>query len=71
MGMSTQQVTQSTEGTLAIDLIDRSRNQLVWEAAATGRVTDKVRENLEEVANAAVEDMFVQYPLPSGAIPAP
>ena len=71
MGMSTTSVTQTTEGTLAIDLIDVRRNQLVWEAAATGRVTDKVRENLEEVANAAVTDMFARYPVPSGAIPAP
>jgi hypothetical protein len=71
MGMSTTSVTQTTEGTLAIDLIDVRRNQLVWEAAATGRVTDKVRENLEEVANAAVTDMFARYPVPSGAIPVP
>ena len=71
MGMSTQQVTQTTEGTLAIDLIDRTRNQLIWEAAATGRVTDKVRENLEEVSHAAVADMFAQFPVPPGAIPAP
>jgi hypothetical protein len=70
-GMSTTSVTQTTEGTLAIDLIDANRNQLIWEAAATGRVTDKVRENLEEVSNAAVADMFERFPLPSGAIPAP
>jgi hypothetical protein len=70
-GMSTTSVTQTTEGTLAIDLIDTKRNQLIWEAAATGRVTDKVRENLEEVSNAAVADMFERFPLPSGAIPAP
>jgi len=38
---------------------------------STGRVTDKVRENLEEVSNAAVADMFVKFPLPPGAIPAP
>ncbi len=71
MGVSTTSVTQTTEGTLAIDLIDVRRKQLVWEAAATGRVTDKLRENLEDVANAAVADMFARYPVPSGAIPEP
>ena len=68
MSASTTTVTQTTEGTLAIDLIDVRRKQLVWEAAATGRVTDKLRENLEAVANAAVEDMFARYPVPAVAI---
>ncbi len=71
MSASTTTVTQTTEGTVAIDLIDVRRKQLVWEAAATGRVTDKLRENLEGVANAAVADMFARYPVPSGATPAP
>jgi len=45
--------------------------RLAQPLAATGRVTDKARENLEEVANAAVADMFARYPVPSGAIPVP
>jgi hypothetical protein len=63
MGMSTTQVTQSTEGTAAIDVIDRARNQLVWEAAATGRVTDKTRDNLESVVQSAIADMFKRFPV--------
>jgi len=63
MGMSTQQVTQSTEGTAAIDVIDRKKNQLVWEAAATGRVTDSTRQNLEPVVQQAVADMFARFPV--------
>jgi len=63
MGMSTTSVTQTTEGTLAIDFIDIRRNQLVWEAAATGRVTDKVRDNLQAVATSAVADMFARFPV--------
>lgn len=70
MGMSTTSVTQTTEGTLAIDLIDIRRNQLIWEAAATGRVTDKVRDNLEAVATAAVKDMFARFPVQPETIPA-
>jgi len=64
MGMSTTQVTQSTEGTAAID---RARNQLVWEAAATGRVTDKTRDNLESVVRTAIADMFKRFPVPETA----
>jgi hypothetical protein len=64
MGMSTTTVTQTTEGTVAIDVIDRKRNQLVWEAAATGRVTDKTRENLQYVVPEVVSEMFEKYPVP-------
>ena len=34
-------VTQYTEGTLNIDLIDNARDILVWEGAAVGRMKDK------------------------------
>ena len=63
MGMSTQQVTQTTEGTVAIDVIDRKKNQLVWEAAAVGRVTDKTMNNLGPVVQTAVVDMFARFPV--------
>lgn len=63
MGMSTQQVTQTTEGTVAIDVIDRKKNQLVWEAAAVGRVTDKTMNNLGPVVQTAVVDMFAKFPV--------
>jgi hypothetical protein len=70
MGMSTTQVTQTTEGTAAIDVIDRAHNQLVWEAAASGRVTEETRENLESVVQIAIADMFARFPVPEIA-PAP
>ena len=57
----------STEGTAAIDVIDRARNQLVWEAAATARVTDKTRDNLESVVGTAIADMFKRFPVPETA----
>jgi len=62
MSMSTTEVVQRTEGTIGIDIIDASINQLVWEGAATGRVTDSVRQNIEQVARDAVADMFLQFP---------
>jgi len=64
MGVSTTTVTQSTEGTVAIDVIDRQRNQVVWEAAATGRVTEETRENLQSVVPIVVGELFEKYPVP-------
>ncbi len=62
MSMSTTEVVQRTEGTVAVDIVDASRNQLVWEGAATARVTDSMRQNLEQTLSNAVADMFMQFP---------
>jgi len=62
MSMSTTEVVQRTEGTVAIDIIDASRQQLVWEGAASGRVTDRVRENRAEAVNVAVRDILARFP---------
>lgn len=62
MSMSTTEVVQRTEGTIAVDIIDAARNELVWEGAASGRVTDSVRQNIEQVSNDAIADIFVQFP---------
>ncbi len=64
MGVSTTSVTQTTEGTVAIDVIDRKRKQVVWEAAATGRVKEETRENLQTVVPIVIEELFEQYPIP-------
>jgi len=62
MSMGTPTVTQQTQGTLAVDLVDAGRGQLVWEGAATKRVTDSRRRNLEETLSSAVTDLFVELP---------
>ena len=62
MSMSTNEIVQRTEGTIAVDVIDRARNQLVWEGAASGRVTDSTRRNLEETVHSAIKDIFVEFP---------
>ncbi len=62
MGASTTEVVQRTEGTLGIDIVDRARNQLVWEGAATKRITDSTRQNQAEVLDAAIADVFAQFP---------
>ena len=62
MSMSTNEVVQRTEGTLAIDIIDARQMQLVWEGAASGRVTDSVRQNRAEAVDLAVRDILAQFP---------
>jgi hypothetical protein len=62
MSMSTTEVVQRTEGTIAVHLVDAAANQLVWEGAATGRVTDSVRRDLENALNGAIADIFAEFP---------
>jgi hypothetical protein len=60
-------VTQYTEGTLNVDLVDNARDQLVWEAAMVGRVSDDTRENLETKVNEAIAELFLKYPYRAGS----
>lgn len=62
MSASTTEVVQRTEGTLGVDIVDVSRNQLVWEGAATARVTDSMRENRNQVLDSAIADIFAKFP---------
>ncbi len=62
MSMSTTEVVQRTEGTLGIDLIDAQRLELVWEGAATGRVTDQARRNRAATLDAAVTEILAKFP---------
>lgn len=62
MSMSTTEVVQRTEGTVAIDIIDASQQQLVWEGAASGRVTDKLRDDRAEAVRIAVRDILAEFP---------
>lgn len=58
-------VSQYTEGTLTVDLVDAGEDQLVWEGTATGRITDEVRENLQPAVDQAVSAIFARFPVPS------
>ena len=60
-------VSQYTEGTFNIDLVDARKKKLVWEAVAVGRITEKVLENLEERVNAGVAKAFAKYPFVAGS----
>ena len=59
---STTEVVQRTEGTLGVDIVDRARNQLAWEGAATKRVTNSTRENRDQVLDNAIAEIFAQFP---------
>ena len=60
--VSTTEVVSQTEGTLGVDIVDRARSQLIWEGAATKRITDSTRRNQEEVLDGAIADIFAEFP---------
>lgn len=59
-------VSQYTEGTFNIDLVDAKKKQLVWEAVSVGRITDKKLANLQESVDVGVQTAFQQYPFHAG-----
>ena len=59
-------VSQYTEGTVNVDIVDAKRKQLVWEAVGTGRVTEEKLENLEQTIQNGVLEMFARYPFRAG-----
>lgn len=60
-------VSQYTEGTFNIDLVDAKKKQLVWEAVGVGRITDDTRENLRQKVMEGVPRYFAQYPFVAGS----
>lgn len=67
-GYATQtHVSQYTEGTFNIDLVDARRKQLVWEAVGIGRVSQKDLEELEARVNEGVPKFFAFYPFIAGS----
>jgi len=55
-------VTQYTEGTLNVDLVDSRRMQLVWEGVIIGQITDKMRRELEKSIDESVARLFEKFP---------
>jgi opacity protein-like surface antigen len=55
-------VSQYTEGTLTVDLIDNARDVLAWEGTAVGRLSEKVRANLEEATTRVIGEVMANYP---------
>jgi hypothetical protein len=59
-------VSQYTEGTVNIDLVDARQKKLVWESVGIGRVRDDTFENLEQRVNEAVPRFFELFPFRAG-----
>lgn len=59
-------VSQYTEGTFNIDLVDPKLNRLVWEAVGVGRITDEKLENIKSGVKNGVPRFFAQYPFVAG-----
>lgn len=61
MGMSTNSVSTSTEGTLYIDLIDSNKKELVWQGQGTGYLPSKM-DRKEERISEIVNEIMQEYP---------
>ena len=61
-GTSTH-VSQYTEGTINVDMVDRAEKRMVWEGVAVGRVNDKNtgEETRTNIYN-GIAEMFAGYP---------
>ncbi len=65
MGQETH-VSQYTEGTFNIDLVDANKKKLIWEAVAVGRMTEKKRANMQQGISTGVPKFFALYPFVAG-----
>ena len=59
-------VSQYTEGTFNIDLVDPRSKQLVWEAVGVGRINDDTFDNLQQKVMEGVPNYFNLYPFRAG-----
>jgi len=55
-------ITQYTEGSLNIDIVEVKRDQLVWEGVAVGRLRKDSMEKLDERAPIVVGEIFAEFP---------
>ncbi len=62
------QVTQYTEGTLTVDVVDAARKQLAWDGTAVGRVREKDRANPQPVIDNVITQIFAKYPSPGAPV---
>ena len=64
---TTTHVSNYTEGTINVDMVDREQKRMVWEGVAVGRVNEK-RSNDEtrQAINSGITEMFAGYPFRAG-----
>ena len=58
----TTEITQYTEGTLNIDIVDNERDELIWEGIVIGRIREEAMRNLEASVDAIVPQIMADYP---------
>lgn len=64
---STTHVSQYTEGTVNIDMVDPELKRMLWEGVAIGRVNEKRKNNeLRQDIMDGVAEMFEGYPFRAG-----
>jgi hypothetical protein len=65
-GTSTH-VSQYTEGTVNVDMVDVKQKRMIWEGIAIGRVNEKEKnDELRADINSGVAEMFENYPFRAG-----
>jgi hypothetical protein len=64
---TTTNVSNYTEGTVNVDMVDRVQKRMVWEGVAVGRVNEKrTNEETRKNINAGIQEMFSAYPFRAG-----
>ncbi len=67
-GMATDtHVSQYTEGTFNIDLVDARLKQLVWEAVLVGKIREDSFDNLQKKIDDGVPIFFAEFPFVAGS----
>jgi hypothetical protein len=54
-------ITQYTEGSLSVVIVDEKAGSVVWEGISVSRITDAIRDNLAEAVKSAVSDMYTRF----------
>ena len=64
---TTTHVSNYTEGTVNVDIVDRVQKRMVWEGVAVGRIDeDKTNEERRQGIYAGIQEMFAGYPFRAG-----
>ena len=67
-GYGTQtHVSNYTEGTVNVDMVDRVQKRMVWEGVAVGRINEKTTNDERRInIHAGIQEMFAGYPFRAG-----
>jgi len=59
---ATTEITQYTEGTLSVDVVDNERDELVWEGVVTGRIREEALRNLKTSVDTVTPQLMADFP---------